>query len=159
MVLNPFLAWPSILLLLLAHQPSKEISAGRGDRSYRLCRTLYHTWREKTQQVNMWSIVSTSWSHSGQCSRWGNPLLAWRFVVQHLLCATNNHIKTCIYLVPTFSKFSPMVQNAWPQWRTLEQGILLLPTSEIMANEKKAFCWGVNQYLKGCQQWIMFSLL
>jgi hypothetical protein len=53
---------------------------------------LYHTCREKTHEINRCSIVSSAWSHNGQRSGWGRPLLARRSAVQHLLCATN-HMK------------------------------------------------------------------
>lgn len=68
--------------------------SGWGDRGCNpnLCRMWNHTSRVKTQETSKWSIVSSTWSQSGQHSRCASPLLVRQWVVQHLLLATN-HIK------------------------------------------------------------------
>jgi hypothetical protein len=77
------------LLLPINHQ-RKSHWAGR----LRLANSLAagdHTCRVKTHETSKWSIVSSSWSHNWQRS-WGNPLVARRSAVHHLLSVTN-HMK------------------------------------------------------------------
>jgi len=88
MEFKPFWTWPSTLELAAAHQSKKEVVVYVA-KIWRLkcCKTLNQTCREKTHTTSKWSIVSSTWSQSGQAAGWGRPFLAKRSAVQHLLSA------------------------------------------------------------------------
>jgi hypothetical protein len=89
---SPFLVRTDVVMCNFSHHPSKIRSLGSGAREWRptCLRTRYQNCLAKTQATSRWSMVSSSWSHSGHFSGWSRPRRAKRSAVQHLLWATSH---------------------------------------------------------------------
>ena len=108
MEFTPFYTWPETLLLVDAHQSSKNLSPACGASACRprSCSTANQTCRLKTQDTSRWSIVSSVWSQSGHAAGWHSPFLASLSAIQHFLCAIV-HMKNLHLPGASFAKFSP----------------------------------------------------
>lgn len=99
---------------------------GHRDCTPNLCRMLNHSCRVKKHETGKWSIVSSTWSQSGQHSGCGSPLLARRSAVQHLLWPYGKRTAWRIYTyqVPSAFIFFPMAWIELHQWTALHMQIL-----------------------------------